>query len=116
MFAGEFNSGIKKNVTITSKQYEQYLKRFLLFSVSDVAFWEWPHILDKDHPAFNLTKIMDMKIHPNNNFENLFGALGSSPTKPPFIIKRIVELHMPLSKKMRPVIKILLISIIGCFP
>ena len=72
---GEFNSGIGNNTTINLRQYKQYLKILKRFSISHAAFWEWSYIIDNYHPAFNLTKIVDQKIHANANFENYINAI-----------------------------------------
>ena len=71
MFAGEFNSGVKENATINPKRHSQYIKRFLDFSLYGATFWWWSYEIDKAHPAFNLTKVAENRICPNENFASL---------------------------------------------
>ena len=81
IFAGEFNSGVKDNVTINSKQHRQYIRNFLNFSLSGATFWWWSYKLDNNHPAFNLTKTLENKIYPNNNFEMLVKSIRNKTQK-----------------------------------
>ncbi len=78
IYAGEYNSGIKENVTINSRQHSQYIKRFLDFSMHGAAFWWWSFGSDNNHLAFNLTKVLNNRIQPNENFENLCKAIKSN--------------------------------------
>lgn len=71
MFAGEFNSGVNENAAINPKQHSQYIKRFLGFSLYGATFWRWSYEIDKAHPAFNLTKVAENRICPNENFASL---------------------------------------------
>ena len=64
IYAGEFNSGIKENVTINARQHSQFIKIFLDFSMYGAAF--------------NLTNVLDNWIRPNENFENLCKAIKSN--------------------------------------
>jgi hypothetical protein len=76
MFAGEFNSGVKENATINPKQHAQYTKRFVGFSLHGATFWWWSYETDSAHPAFNLTKVAENRIHPNQNFVNLVKSIS----------------------------------------
>ena len=75
LFVGEFNSSIGENARITASQYKQYIKRLNNFSIPGGLFWQWSYIEDAGHPAFNLAKIVDERIHPNENFENYINAI-----------------------------------------
>ncbi|MGN6708292.1 MAG: cellulase family glycosylhydrolase, partial [Candidatus Nitrosocosmicus sp.] len=81
LFAGEFNSGVKDNVTISSKQLRQYIKRFSNFSLYGATFWWWSYTPDNNHPAFNLIKILENKIYPNDNFEMLVKSIRNELQK-----------------------------------
>ncbi len=70
IYAGEFNSGIKKGVTINQNDFIKYIKLLKWFSASGCALWQWSYTRDSDHPAFNLTEIINNKIRPNENFKN----------------------------------------------
>ena len=70
IYVGEFNAGIKKGVEINATQFKKYIKRLKDFKVSGAEFWEWSYVIDNDHPAFNLTNVIDDKIYSNTNFEN----------------------------------------------
>ena len=75
VYAGEFNAGIKKGVTINRKQFSEYIKMLKKFRVSGCAFWEWSYIPHSNHHAFNLTCVIDDKIYPNNNFKSFADAI-----------------------------------------
>ncbi len=75
MFAGEFNSGVKENATINPKQHSQYIKRLSGFSLYGATFWWWSYELDNAHPAFNLTKVAENRIYPNENFVNFVKSI-----------------------------------------
>ena len=75
LFVGEFNSSIGENARISPSQYKQYIKRLNNFSIPGGLFWQWSYIEDARHPAFNLAKIVDERIHPNENFENYINAI-----------------------------------------
>jgi hypothetical protein len=75
LFVGEFNSSIGENARISPSQYKQYIKRLNNFSTPGGLFWQWSHMEDAEHPAFNLAKIVDERIHPNGNFENYINAV-----------------------------------------
>ena len=75
LFVGEFNSSIGENARITASQYKQYIKRLNNFSIPGGLFWQWSYIEDARHPAFNLSKIVDERIQPNENFENYINAI-----------------------------------------
>ncbi len=77
IYVGEFNAAIKKGVTINETQFAQYVNRLKGLSLHGCAFWQWSYIIDNDHPAFNITEIVDGKISPNNNFQNLVRAMPS---------------------------------------
>ena len=81
IFAGEFNAGIRENVTVNSNQHLRHIKRFLDFSLCGATFWWWSYKPDNNHPAFNLTKVVENKIHPNNNFENLVKSIKYNTNK-----------------------------------
>lgn len=70
IYAGEFNSGIKKGVTISQNDFIKYIKLLKCFSASGCALWQWSFIQDNDHPAFNLTDIIDNKIRSKGIFKN----------------------------------------------
>jgi len=78
MYAGEFNSGIKKGITINETQFIHYINRLKEHSSYGCALWRWSYIIDHDHPAFNLTEIINGKINPNGNFQNFAKAIKSS--------------------------------------
>ncbi|MDP8906636.1 MAG: cellulase family glycosylhydrolase, partial [Thermoproteota archaeon] len=48
IFVGEFNAGIKKNVTVNSNQHLRYIKRFLDFSLYGATFWRWSYKPDNN--------------------------------------------------------------------
>jgi hypothetical protein len=75
LFIGEFNSGIGKNTTVNLSQYKKYLTTLKNSSIQGAALWYWSHLIDNDHPSFNLTKIDNQKIYPNDNFENFIRAI-----------------------------------------
>ena len=75
IYVGEFNAGIKKGVEINSIQFKKYIKRLKDFKVSGGAFWVWSYVIDKDHPAFNLTNVIDDKIYSNTNFDNFTNVI-----------------------------------------
>jgi hypothetical protein len=75
LFVGEFNSSIGEDARITARQYKQYVKRLKNFSIPGGLFWQWSYMEDAGHPAFNLAKIVDERIHPNENFENYINAI-----------------------------------------
>jgi hypothetical protein len=75
LFVGEFNSSIGENARISPSQYKQYIKRLNNFSTPGGLFWQWSHMEDAGHPAFNLAKIVDERIHPNENFDNYINAV-----------------------------------------
>jgi hypothetical protein len=33
------------------------------------------HLIDKDHPAFDPTGLIDRRIHPDDNFDNIIKVL-----------------------------------------
>lgn len=74
VLAGEYNSGTREGVKIRSSQHVRYLKTFNKFLPYGVMFWQWSYITDNKHSVFNLTKIIEDKIVPNHNFDNLVGA------------------------------------------
>ncbi len=74
VLAGEYNSGTGNGVKINSSQHARYLKTFNKFLPFGVMFWQWSYITDNEHPAFNLAKIIEDKIVPNHNFDNLVKA------------------------------------------
>ena len=69
IYVGEFNSGIKKGVTINKNGFAKYIKLLKWFSASGCALWQWSYIRDNEHPAFNLAQIIDGKISPSKNFK-----------------------------------------------
>lgn len=71
-YVGEFNAGTRELVTINERQFKGYIQSLKKFKAYAAAFWEWSYKVDKTHPAFNLTKVIDDKIYPNRNFENFF--------------------------------------------
>lgn len=71
VYVGEFNAGTEYGVTINTQQFNKYVKTLEAFKVSGCAFWEWSYTIDNNHPAFNLTNVIDNKIYPNTNFKNL---------------------------------------------
>jgi hypothetical protein len=75
MYAGEFNSGLKKGVTINETDFVKYVNLLKQFSASGCTLWQWSFIVDNDHPAFSLTEIMDGKISPNDNFRNFVKSI-----------------------------------------
>jgi Cellulase (glycosyl hydrolase family 5) len=75
IYVGEFNAGIKKGVEINAIQFKKYIKRLKDFKVSGAAFWEWSYVIDNDHPAFNLTNVIDDKIYSNTNFDNFTNVI-----------------------------------------
>ncbi len=75
LFVGEYNSGTGNDAAISLSQHKRYLKTFKKFFPYGVMFWQWSYKIDNGHPAFNLTKIIDGKIVPNDNFENLVKAM-----------------------------------------
>jgi hypothetical protein len=78
IYAGEFNCGIKKGVTINESDFVKYINLLKQFSVSGCALWQWSWTVDKDYPAFNLTEIIDGKISPNDNFRNFVKSIKSN--------------------------------------
>jgi hypothetical protein len=80
MYAGEFNSGIKKGVTVDETDFVKYVKLLKQFSANGCALWQWSYTVDNDHPAFNLTEIINGKISPNNTFRKFVRSI-----KPPNI-------------------------------
>ena len=78
IYVGEFNAGIKKGVTIDKMQFVNYIQRLKDLSIYGCALWQWSYIFDNDHPAFNLTEIIDGKINPNNNFQNLVKSIKTN--------------------------------------
>ena len=78
MFAGEFNSGVKESATINQKQHLQYTKRLSGFSLYGATFWWWSYEPDNAHPAFNLTKVVENRIYPNENFGNFVKSISSN--------------------------------------
>lgn len=78
IYIGEFNAGIKNGVTINEKQFVEYLNRLKNLSLYGCALWQWSYITDNDHPAFNITEIVDGKISPNNNFKNLVKSIKTN--------------------------------------
>jgi hypothetical protein len=78
IFAGEYNAGIKKTITINQIQHSQYIKNLFAFGIQGATFWWWSFEPDNDHPAFNMTKVMNNKILPNENFEYFGKSLNSA--------------------------------------
>jgi hypothetical protein len=62
-------------VEINAIQFKKYIKRLKDFKVSGAAFWEWSYVIDNDHPAFNLTNVIDDKIYSNTNFDNFTNVI-----------------------------------------
>lgn len=71
MIIGEYNSGTRSGIKISQSQHQKYLKTFKKFLPYGAMFWQWSYIKDNNHDAFNLTKVIDGKIAPNDNFTNL---------------------------------------------
>lgn len=71
IFVGEYNAGTKENVIINQTQHSQYLKNLFDIGPQGATFWWWSYEPDVKHPAFNLTKVIDNQIQPNENFEHL---------------------------------------------
>jgi hypothetical protein len=76
LFVGEFNFGIGIEAKISLKQIKHYLKRLQKHSIPGGLFWQWSYIEDNQHPSFNLTKIVEKKIYPNENFRNYINAIN----------------------------------------
>jgi len=75
LYAGEFNAGINPGIKINGRQLNEYVSRLKNFNLSGCAFWEWSYIPDTYHRAFNLTCVIDGKIHPNNNFKSFANTI-----------------------------------------
>jgi hypothetical protein len=75
MYAGEFNSDTRQGATINEHQIIDYINRLKEFSTYGCALWQWSFIKDNDHPAFNLTEIIDGKINPNDTFRSFINAI-----------------------------------------
>ena len=69
IFAGEYNAGVNEHITINQMQHSQYFKNLFDFAVHGATLWWWSFEQDNNHPAFNLTKVKDDQIQPNENFE-----------------------------------------------
>ena len=75
LYAGEFNAGINPGIKINGRQLNEYISRLKNFKLSGCASWEWSYIPDTYHRAFNLTCVIDGKIHPNNNFKSFANTI-----------------------------------------
>ena len=75
LYAGEFNAGINPGIKINGRQLNEYVSRLKNFNLSGCALWEWSYIPDTYHRAFNLTCVIDGKIHPNNNFKSFANTI-----------------------------------------
>ena len=78
IFAGEYNTGVKESVTINQTQHSQYAKNLFDFAMHGTTFWWWSYEHDSKHPAFNLTKVVDDRIRPNENFEYFCKSLRAN--------------------------------------
>jgi len=75
LYIGEFNSG--KRFGSTLRQISSYTKRLNTLGTLGWALWRWSYIKDQNIPAFNLTRIPNDRIEPNESFKS-FIALQKS--------------------------------------
>ena len=75
LYIGEFNSGFTNGATLDQNQLSEYMHICRKFEVYGCALWRWSYIHDQNIPAFNLTHIIEGKIHPGTNFNYFTKAL-----------------------------------------
>lgn len=78
LYIGEFSSGFTDDVNLTYNQISQYINRLKKFGSCGWALWRWSYIQDRNIPAFNLTRIIDNRIHPGPLFTHFINALRTA--------------------------------------